>query len=548
VLWHDAPTPAVPARHRPSHRGRDRALAAALALAAMLVAARPPAPVAAQAGLTCVSGLPGCPSVTPGGSPGGTAPGGGGAAAPVGATGGSPPRGVALSPVGNPEVGIEDENVVFGPQARQVAATWRALGVEYVRVMAYWNALAPAATATAPPAGFDPADPYDPGYAFGPLDAAVDAIADHGMRPMLTLNQSGPRWASTQPSVATPAWRPSPARFAQFATAVARRYGARVDRYLIGNEPNQRVFLSPQFTCRRRSCAAVAPHLYRDLVNAAYPAIKRADPRAQVLIGELAPIGSPPSPRSGMAPLPFLRAMGCVDSRYRRVTTGMCRRFFAPRGDGFGYHPYVNTKSPPTRPTRNPNLAKIGDLPRLLRVVDRLTATRRLRATTGRFRLYLTEFGYISNPPNPRFGVSLAAQARYLSQSAYVVWRQRARVRLITQYQWRDDAVFPTGLLFADGTPKPSLAAFPNPFFVDTSRGLSRAVFWGQVRPDSRGGATVQVRPRGDRAFQFVRAVRTDRGGYWAYVARALPGATYRFRYAGATGTVASQALTVPRR
>ncbi|HVE69457.1 MAG TPA: hypothetical protein VNB64_12840 [Solirubrobacteraceae bacterium] len=516
----------------------------ATALAALAVAA----PAGGQS--PCVPGLT-CPPANGGG---GTAPppsGGGGG----GQTGGTSPGagttgGTATTPVAsaaNPEVGIEDTNVVFGPMAAQVAATWRAIGVDYVRIQAFWDAISPATASPTMPAGFDPSNPSSPGYNWGQLDAAVEAVRRNGLRIMLTVNQSGPRWASLQPAVDVKSWRPNPRRYAQFASALARRYGTRVDRYLVGSEPNQRVFLAPQFTCVGRACTPSAPHQYRNLLNAAYPAIKAADPGAQILIGELAPIGSPPSATSGLTPMLFIRELACVDSRFRRLTATRCRRFRAVRGDGFGYHPYVNNKTPPNVPQRNPELAKIGDLPRLLRVLDRLTAAGRLRASTGRFRLYLTEFGYITNPPNPRFGVSLALQARYLAQSAYIVWRLRSRVKLITQYQWNDDGVFPTGLHFISQQPKPSFFQYPNPFWIDTTRGLARAVFWGQVRPDAQRRITLQVRPRGTSSFRTAATATTDAGGYWSRTLRAIPGATYRFQYTTRTGVVATQSLAAPR-
>jgi hypothetical protein len=500
-------------------------------------------------------GLP-CPPICVGGTPPGGGGGGGGGGTGGGTApgpsasggGGTAPQGAGLAPLANPEVGIEDENVVFGPQARQVAAQWRALGVDYVRIQAYWDALSPASGSPTMPAGFDPANPNSPGYNWAPLDAAVSSVTSNGMRVMLTINQSGPRWASTEPRVKVKSWKPNPVRFAQFAGAVARRYGGIVHRYLLGSEPNQRVFLAPQFECKSRRCLPAAPHLYRALTSAAYPAIKAAARGSQVLIGELAPIGSGPSPTSGLTPMLFIRELACVDARFRPLREARCRGFRPARGDGFGYHPYVNNRTPPDVPQRNPELAKIGDLPRLLGVLDTVSSRGRLKATTGRFRLYLTEFGYITNPPNRRYGVTLPQQARYLSQSAYIVWQLRSRVGLITQYQWNDDPFFQTGLRFITGIPKPAYFEYPNPFWVDTARGLARARFWGQVRPDAQRRVTIQVRPRGSRAFIPAGTANTDAGGYWVRDMRALPRATYRFQYVTAGGTVASGLFTAPAR
>ena len=508
----------------------------------MALAALALVPASAAAQTPCIPNLT-CP---PPSNPGGTPPGGGGPSGgttPTGGGGGG--GGTATAPVpvsvSSPEVGIEDEALIFSSQAPSLTTIWRTMGVEYVRVQAYWNALSPATNSPTMPAGFDPANPNSPGYNWAPLDAAVDAVVSRGLRVMLTLNQSGPRWASSEPNVAKPSWKPRPDLYAKFATAVGKRYGSRVNRVLVGSEPNQLQFLAPQFVCKgRRNCTPVAPHLYRALVNAAYPALKAADPGVQLIIGELAPIGSPPSPTSGLTPLLFLQEMGCVNSKFKRITPARCRGFKAARGDGFGYHPYVNNKTSPFTPTRNKQLAKISDIPRLLGWLDKLTAMRRLIQTPGgRFKVYFTEYGYITNPPNPTFGVSLSKQVLFNSASAYVVWQKRSRIKLLTQYEFNDDLTFQTGLRFNDGTPKPSLNSFPTPFFIDTRKGLARAVFFGQVRPDAQRRVTLQIKRGG--SFATLATLSTRAGGYWTRTMRAQRGATYRFQYVTSTGTQTSQ-------
>jgi hypothetical protein len=502
-----------------------------VALAALALA-----PAAAGAQVPCIPDITCPPPSNPGGTPpgggpsGGTSPGGGG-------SGGTIPVPVS---VGSPEVGIEDEGLIFTAQASSMAAIWRSMGAEYVRVQAFWNAVSPAPNSSTIPAGFDPANPNSPGYNWAALDGAVNAVVGRGLRVMLTINQSGPRWASSEPNVTTPSWKPRPELYAKFATALAKRYGPRIDRWLLGSEANQRMFLAPQFICKGRSCTPFAPHLYRALVNAAYPALKATDLGAQVLIGELAPIGSPPSRTSGLTPLLFLQEMGCVNAKFKPMTPARCRGFKAARGDGFGYHPYVNTKTSPFTPTRNKQLAKMGDLPRLLGWIDSLSARRRMvRAGGGRFPVYLTEYGYITNPPSARFGVSPAKQVLFNSASAYIVWTKRSRIKLLTQYEFNDDLNFPTGLRFSNGVPKPSLNSFPTPFFVDTRKGLGRAVFWGQVRPDAQPGITLQIKRGG--SFAKAASISTRGGGYWSRTMRAQRGATYRFQYVTSSGTQTSQ-------
>jgi hypothetical protein len=467
------------------------------------------------------------------------------ATAPAQSGGTSPTaRAGAFAPVAHPEVGIEDQNVIFGPSAPIVVANWRSMGVDSVRVQAYWDALSPDPTSPNFPNGFNITDPNDPQYQWGSLDQAINLILSNGMRVNLTLNQCGPRWASTQPSNPTHCWRPNPRLFAQFVGSVVRRYGGRVDRYLDGSEPNQTQFLAPQFVRRGRRFVPDAPHQYRALVNATYPVIKALDSRSQVVIGEVAPIGSRPSATGGIKPLTFIRELGCVTSRFRAVRTGSCKGFRAARGDAFGYHPYVNNRKAPTIPNRDPDIAKIGDIKRLLRTLDRLSTRGRIRPARGRrFQVLFTEYGYISNPPSARFGVSLARQATYNAESAYLVWKNRGRIKLLSQYLWMDDPTFGTGLIQRNGVAKPSLGAFPHPFWIDGR--LRRARFWGQARPDSSRTVVLQVKPRGSSKYSNVRRFRTDAGGYWSGFMRARRGATYRFQYFP-VGAPAAFSITIP--
>jgi hypothetical protein len=455
-----------------------------------------------------------------------------------------PALGLGRAPLASPEVGIEDQGVISGPLAPSIVPVWRAMGVDSVRIQAFWDGVSPDSASPNRPAGFNPADPNDPQYNWAALDRAISIVLQNGMRVNLTINQCNPRWASDEPANPTHCWRPNSQQFAQFAGAVGRRYGSSVNRYLLGSEPNQLPFLAPQYVCAAGRCTPEAPHRYRNLLNAAYPALKAADPTSQVLIGELAPIGSPPSPTSGLKPLTFIRELACTSKvRYLRIRTGACATFVAPKGDAFGYHPYVNNRKPPTFQIRDTDIAKIGDIPRLLGLLDNLSLRGRLRPSRGRkFSVYFTEYGYISNPPSPRYGVSLAQQARYNAQSAYRVWQYRSRIKLLSQYLWQDDATFATGLLLSNGAAKPALADFMHPFFIDGRRRL--ATFWGQVRPDAQRTVELQIRLRRSAAFRTIRRVSTNAGGYWVVKLPAVRFASYRYVYR--VGTTAANSLTLP--
>jgi hypothetical protein len=415
------------------------------------------------------------------------------------------------------------------------------LGADWVRIQAFWGAVSPDQYGTTPPAGFNVANAFDPQYNWADLDRAINTATAGGLRVMLTVHQCGPRWASTEPANAQACWKPNAALFAQFASAVATRYRNKVNRYLLGNEGNEKVFIAPQTECkrvgRRTLCERTAANLYRNYVNVGVPAIKAADPGSQVIIGELAPIGAIGKTAGNLAPLAFIRQMWCRDDKWRRIRTGACRSFTPPKGDGFGYHPY-QVRSRPRQRQSNPNLAKLGDLKRLFAVLD--------RASRRRFNLYITEYGYETNPPDGKNGVSVTQQNRYLQESAYVVWATK-RVKLFSQYLWRDDNElngFQTGLLNNDFSPKPSLASFPNPFFIDLAKGRRKAVIWGQVRPDGVGSVRV-LQQRGGAAFTPFLTLALDRLGYFS-ARRSLPrNSNYRFEYQRGGQTISSDTVHV---
>jgi hypothetical protein len=445
-----------------------------------------------------------------------------------------------------PETGIADDRVLLagGAAADDAVAQWAALGVDVVRVHAMWNRIAPAVAATAPPAGFDAADPDSPGYNWGALDEAIARVRAAGLRVMLTVTGPGPVWTSSNPSLHNPRYRPDPARFAGFATADARRFGPAVDRYIIWNEPNLPLWLQPQSTCSRSGCTPASPGTYRGLVRAAYPAIKAADPGAEVLIGALGPRGQTTGGiNANLHPLTFLRWMGCRSTSWRAIRTGRCAGFHSALGDGFAYHPHGVTLAPGT-PFANRDDVDLASLGRLESVLDTLQRTGSLRTTTSRFGLWLDEYGYQTNPPDRLLGVSLTAQDRWLQEAAYRAWRD-PRVRNLTQYGWIDEPMtgssssgWQSGLRFADGRAKPALAHFALPFFLDAAR--SR--LWGQVRPGDGGdGVEVQRRLRGSSTWRVVATVTADARGFWSKTMTLTRGASYRFVAGGRTSGSATR-------
>lgn len=454
------------------------------------------------------------------------------------------------------ETGIEDNTQLFNPSlANSVVPQWKALGVDVVRVAARWNRLAPAAASPVKPAGFNSANPNDSHYNWTELDAGLAKLQANGLGAQILIPLSGPLWASERPSLKIPEYKPKATEFANFATAVAQRYRGKVRRLLVGNEPNQRFFLQPQLQCSGRKCVDYSPYHYRKMLTAAIPKMRRAAPGVKLIIGELAPIGSTVrNKNSSLKPLAFLRGLGCVDKRFKPIRTGLCRGFKpVPRADGFGFHPY-QVKAAPNARQRDPDLVKLGDLPKLFSTLDLMTRQRRLFSSTGKFNLYLTEFGYETNPPDRSNGVSAALQARYLQQGWYIAW-STARVKSISQYVWRDEPLkregpgrrayggFQSGLLFEDNTPKPSLAVFPNPFFID----VRAKIFWGQIRPGGGHRLTIKRETSaGSGNFATVSSVLTDSRGYWKRKLTPRRRSNYVYEYATSTGVARSAIVHVP--
>jgi hypothetical protein len=443
------------------------------------------------------------------------------------------------------KVGIADDGVLLHSPERapDVVRAWAAAGIESVRVQVRWAGVAPDELAPTMPLGFHPTDPDDPRYNWGYLDTAIGLLVANGLKPILTVTGSGPLWSSRVPSLGSPRYQPDPAKFGDFATAVARRYGRFADQYLVWNEPNQPLWLQPQQECpvKGRKCSPVAPHTYRALVRAAYPAIHRADPGAQVIAGTLAPRGADPLQRNRpLRPLAFIRAFGCVDERYKPIRTGRCRGFQPARIDGFAYHPH-SIKASPTTPSAVRDDANLADLGKLEKTLDAVQRARGFTTPTGAHTpLHLTEFGYQTNPPDPYDGIPPARQSRWLQEAAYIAWRD-PRVRTLVQYEWQDEptksvgsgrkrfAGWQSGLLDRKGRAKPALAGFQHPFVADVRTLAPRVRFWGQVRPGRSHRVVLQRRsPSG--AWVAVARLKTDVRGVFVKTV-AVPGrGAYRYR------------------
>jgi hypothetical protein len=132
--------------------------------------------------------------------------------------------------------------------------------------------------------------------------------------------------------------------------------------------------------------------------------------------------------------------------------------------------------------------------------------------------LYLTEFGYMTDPPNPA-GVSPAQQAAYMNEAEFIAY-SNPRVRSWSQFLLVDDrplpgrngiragygATFQTGLMYRSGGHKPAFDAYRTAVYVPNPtvrRGHAIAV-WGIVRDAPPAGAQdVRIQLAAPRASGF---------------------------------------------
>lgn len=361
-----------------------------------------------------------------------------------------------------------------------------ALGASFVRLTAYWRDVAPARL----PRRFRASDPDDPNYNFSTLDSAVEAATAAGERVVLLVSDA-PTWAQGSPipaGVAVGSWEPSAADFAQFATALARRYSGhfsghtgqvlpRVSYFQAWNEPDNPQYLMPQW---ERSGTgpwiATSPIIYRSLLNAFYSAVKSVEPSDAVLAAGLAPYGDPPGTGQGrMYPVTFLQQLFCLTPALE--PSGGCSN--PAHFDALDMHPYSIS---PTAHARVPGDISVPDLGKLSRIV-RAALRHGLALPAGPKPLWVTELDWATVPVGSPSPQSLRKQARFLALGFYELWRQG--VSDIAWFQLRDPPGQPNifaggGLYFGSGVAKPAAAAYRFPF-VAIPASHHRLTIWGKA-------------------------------------------------------------------
>ena len=320
-------------------------------------------------------------------------------------------------------------------------------------------------------------------------DPAVEGLRERGIETMLTL-YSTPAWANGGRGTN---WAPtSGATFASFARRTAVRYPW-VKRWLIWNEPNQRRWLQP---------TTPAAYVTR-ILNPAYIAIHGARPGAIVAGGVTAPRAA----TGGVSPVAWIDGMAAAGARL----------------DAYAHNPYSLNKA------ETPFMGGCDHCDTItMATVERLVA-RVGRAFGAGKRVWLTEFGYQTNPPDPYLGISKARQSQYLGEAALRAFLV-PRVDVLIQFLIQDEPEldrWQSGVLTAQGKPKPSYAALRMPL-AQRARTGRKTTLWGQVRPGN-GARRYRLEQLRNGSWKAVGGTAsTSNAGYFTRVVLGGEGAQFR--------------------
>lgn len=298
-----------------------------------------------------------------------------------------------------PTIGVADSNLynLSHDDLVERLNEMKTLGVTSLRIAVPWVYIQPTATT----------------YDWSKMDNVVDTAASMGFS--ITGAVSGtPTWGGVPLAGA-----PNPTSYADFASAVASRYGTKIGAYEIWNEPNGVMFFAP-----------VNATKYTEVLKAAYTAIKAANPDAIVLAGALGATGNVKG--ISQAAVDFLKGM------YAAGAAG----YF----DALSYHPYGSTL---------PFSAGAGVQNSALKQIQALYAVM-VANGDGNLKIWGTEYG---NATVPVIGITKTEQAQYL-QDFIAAWTRLPFTGPAFVYTAQDlatgmlNAEANYGLFNSDGTPK----------------------------------------------------------------------------------------------
>jgi hypothetical protein len=341
------------------------------------------------------------------------------------------------------QVGLVDSTETLNGDPARVFPILKQLHVQVLRVNLSWGGRL--AVAKRRPA--DAANPDDPAYDWAVYDRAVNYAAQYGIRILFTIDFT-PAWANGGAADNVAPLDANDLR--AFAHAAAVRYSGTypgadgralppVRMWTAWNEPNNPVFLSPQFARVGARWVIQSARDYARICKAVFDGVHSTELRGErVACGGTSPRGnnSPRCARPSVSPIAFVRALKAAGLE---------------QFDAYDHHPY-GREAPDVQPTGRSEvtLANIDDL------------TGEVARLWGPKRFWIGEYGYETNPPDHAFGVSPKLQAEYVTR-AFGIARANPSIDLMIWFLLRDEtrpAGWQSGFLTADGRPKPAFAAF----------------------------------------------------------------------------------------
>src|SRR5918911_971370 len=297
-----------------------------------------------------------------------------------------------------------------------------------------------------------PGETAPSGSGFEALKNAVTAAKLDGVRVILSVTNHGSR--------TTPLSDQDQADFAAYAAAVARALPS-VREFVIGNEPNLNRYWLPQFGLDGSDLAAPA---YESLLAKTYDALKDVSPQITVLGGAVSPRGidRPNTGRDTHSPTAFITDMGTA---YR--ASGRTK----PIMDEFAFHPYGdNSSQPPSFQHPSSTSIGIGDYAKLVALLGQaFDGTAQASSTLP---IVYDEYGvetqipqtkarfYDRREPTTTKPTDPGTQGTYYAQAIALAFCQ-PNVRGLFLFHSVDETDldrWQSGLYYADGTPKTSLA------------------------------------------------------------------------------------------
>jgi hypothetical protein len=346
-------------------------------------------------------------------------------------------------------VGINDEAfTLYGDNPPAAFETLQTLHTQVLRVNMYWGGNKWAVATTKPT---NAADPADPAYNWSLYDRIAGYAATSGIKLLFSI-------------VGTPSWanrgagkNHAPASFTvlqQFAQAAAKRYSGSyrsdtggsipaVKLWTAWNEPNNPVFLAPQYKRVGGAWRVESAYQYARICNAVYVGIHTVSGE-KVACGVTDPRGNDNagSSRASVDPLSFLIA---------------AHRYGMKRFDAYAHNPYssAGNESPSFVPTGNARRRiQLGNINLLLAQISKFY---------GPKHLWITEYGYQTNPPDHTIlATSWSKQAAYVKQ-AYAIARANPRIDMLLWFLVRDQPEiggWQSGLETVSGLKKPAWNAF----------------------------------------------------------------------------------------